>query len=74
MPLPFIPGLEGAGVVEEVGPGVTNVRPGDRVAYARRPGSYAEACVAPADSLIPLPDDMSFDIPATGHDGPLPDP
>jgi NADPH2:quinone reductase len=59
--LPFIPGMEGAGVVEAVGPGVTSAKPGDRVAYAREPGSYAEASVVPADSLIPLPDDMPFE-------------
>ncbi|MFE7835587.1 quinone oxidoreductase family protein [Streptomyces sp. NPDC057474] len=61
MPLPFTPGLEGAGVVEAVGPGVSNVRPGDRVAYAQQLGAYAEATLVPADSLIPLPDDMSFE-------------
>ncbi|MER6134087.1 quinone oxidoreductase [Streptomyces sp. NPDC001815] len=61
MPLPFTPGLEGAGVVEAVGPDVSNVRPGDRVAYAQQQGAYAEATVVPADSLIPLPDDMSFE-------------
>ncbi len=38
-PLPFTPGLEGAGLVEEVGEGVTNVKLGDRVAYARKPGA-----------------------------------
>ncbi|MGW0202429.1 alcohol dehydrogenase catalytic domain-containing protein [Nonomuraea sp. NPDC003201] len=48
VPLPFIPGLEGAGVVEAVGPGVGNVKPGDRVAYAQQPGAYAEASVVPA--------------------------
>lgn len=58
--LPFIPGLEGAGTVEGVGAGVTNVKPGDRVAYADQPGSYAEAILVRADSLIPLPGDFSF--------------
>ncbi|MET8981491.1 quinone oxidoreductase [Streptomyces sp. NPDC004539] len=61
MPLPFTPGLEGAGTVEAVGPGVSDVRPGDRVAYAQQQGAYAEAAVVPADSLIPLPDGMSFE-------------
>jgi NADPH2:quinone reductase len=61
VPLPFTPGLEGAGVVEAVGPGVSNVQPGDRVAYAQQQGSYAEATVVPADSLILLPEDMSFE-------------
>jgi NADPH2:quinone reductase len=40
---------------------VTGVKAGDRVAYAREPGAYAEASVVPADSLIPLPDDMTFE-------------
>ncbi|MFD4877983.1 quinone oxidoreductase family protein [Streptomyces sp. NPDC058420] len=61
VPLPFTPGLEGAGVVEAVGPGVSTVQPGDRVAYAQQPGAYAESTVVPADSLIPLPDDVSFE-------------
>jgi NADPH2:quinone reductase len=60
-PLPFIPGREGAGVVEAVGPGVDEVRVGDRVAYTGISGSYAEAAVVPADRLIPLPDDLSFE-------------
>src|SRR5918998_1708585 len=41
-PLPFTPGTEGAGIVESVGPDVTNVAPGDRVAYAGPIGGYAE--------------------------------
>jgi NADPH2:quinone reductase len=59
--LPFTPGLEGAGVVEAVGEGVTNVKPGDRVAYTGQPGAYAEASVVEATSLIPLPDWFSFE-------------
>lgn len=59
--MPFTPGREAAGVVEAVGAGVTNVKPGDRVAYTGIPGSYAEASLAPADRLIPLPDDFSFE-------------
>src|SRR5260370_25157475 len=58
--LPFVPGLEGAGVVEQVGAGVTNVKPGDRVAYTGQPGSYAEANIVRADALIPLPDEFDF--------------
>ncbi|HYC03411.1 MAG TPA: quinone oxidoreductase [Azospirillaceae bacterium] len=55
-PLPFIPGQEGAGVVEAVGPGVTELKPGDRVGYCTGPlGAYAEARLSPADKLIPLP-------------------
>ena len=56
LPLPFIPGTEGAGVVEAVGRGVTNVKPGDRVAYASGPvGAYAEYRVFPARWLVKLP-------------------
>ena len=55
LPLPLTPGSEAAGVVEEVGPGVQDVRPGDRVAYAMVPGAYAEYAVAPAAKLVPLP-------------------
>lgn len=57
---PFTPGVEGAGVVEAVGPGVAQVKPGDRVAYAMILGSYAEYAVAPADRLVPLPDGIDF--------------
>lgn len=59
--LPFIPGLEGSGVVEAVGEGVKNVKPGDRVAYVHEPGSYAEQCLVKAEYLIPLPSDFSFE-------------
>jgi NADPH2:quinone reductase len=60
--LPSGLGQEGAGVVEAVGPGVTHVRPGDRVAYAARPnGSYSEVRVMPADILVRLPDGISFE-------------
>jgi NADPH:quinone reductase len=53
--MPFTPGQEGAGVVEAVGPGVTEVAVGDRVAYAGLPGAYAEARVVPAARLVKLP-------------------
>lgn len=59
---PFTPGREGAGVVDVVGEGVTTVRPGERVAFTGHPGAYAEACLVPADSLIALPDDVSFEV------------
>lgn len=59
--LPYIPGLEGAGVVEAVGEGVTNVSPGDRVAYVHEPGSYAELCLVDAEHLIHLPPELSFE-------------
>ncbi len=55
--LPAVPGLEAAGRVEAVGPGVTEVAVGDRVAYAGGPtGAYSEARVIPADRLVKLPD------------------
>jgi NADPH2:quinone reductase len=57
-PLPFIVGAEGAGVVEAVGDGVTDVKVGDRVAYAQSPnlGGYAELNAVPARVLVPVPD------------------
>ncbi len=62
-PLPSLPhglGVEAAGVVEEIGEGVTGVRTGDRVAYVSTvPGTYAEVGVVPASRLVPLPDGIS---------------
>ena len=60
-PLPFTPGVEGAGVVEAVGAGVTNVAQGDRVAYAGPIGAYAEVRLIAADRLVRLPDGIGFD-------------
>ena len=54
-PLPLTLGQEAAGVVEKVGEGVTGLAPGDRVAYAGVPGSYAQYAVVPAARLVPLP-------------------
>jgi len=54
--LPFIPGNEGAGVVLTVGDGVTNVKPGDRVAYAGPLGAYAQERLIPADRLVIIPE------------------
>jgi NADPH:quinone reductase len=59
--LPLILGLEGAGVVEKVGPGVSHVKPGDRVAFVHQPAAYAEKCLVDANSVIPLPKEMSFE-------------
>jgi NADPH2:quinone reductase len=57
--LPSGLGSEAAGVVEEVGPGVTGIKPGDRVAYGSSPlGAYAEARLIPADRLLKLPDSI----------------
>ena len=62
MPLPAALGMEASGVVEAVGPGVTHVKPGDRVAYAANlPGAYTEARVMPAAQVCPLPDAIGFD-------------
>jgi NADPH2:quinone reductase len=55
-PLPFTPGVEGAGVVEAVGEGVTSVKADDRVAYAGPIGGYAEERLIDADRLVKLPD------------------
>jgi len=60
VPLPFVPGSEAAGTVEALGPGVEGFAVGDRVAYAMVRGAYAEYAVAPAASLVPLPDVVSF--------------
>ena len=60
MQLPQVAGNEGAGVVEALGQGVTDLKPGDRVAYTGIPGSYAQMNVCPADRLVKLPDKLSF--------------
>ena len=57
--LPFTPGVEGAGVVEALGADVTNVKKGDRVAYAGPIGGYAEQRLIDADRLVKLPDGIS---------------
>lgn len=54
--LPFIPGMDAAGVVESVGAGVSHVRPGDRVAYPMTLGAYAEVRLIAADRVVKLPD------------------
>lgn len=60
LPMPTGIGLEGAGMVEAVGPGVSDVKPGDRVAYAGGPvGAYADLRLMPADRLVKVPDDIS---------------
>jgi NADPH:quinone reductase len=61
LPLPAVLGVEGAGIVEAVGPDVTHVAPGDRVAYSTtRPGSYAEVRIVPATPVAKLPDAIDF--------------
>lgn len=64
-PLPTTLGFEASGVVEAVGGNVTDIRPGDRVAYANPPiGAYCEARNIPADRLVKLPDSISFELAA----------
>jgi NADPH2:quinone reductase len=60
LPLPFTPGMEGAGVVESVGAGVTEVQLGDRVAYAMAVGAYAELEVVPSRQLVKISPSMDF--------------
>jgi NADPH2:quinone reductase len=60
-PVPFVNGQEAAGVVTEVGSDVTEVKPGDRVAYTGALGSYAEYAAVPATRLVKIPDDLSFE-------------
>jgi len=59
-PIPIALGQEGAGIVGEVGAEVTEVAPGDRVAWAMPRGSYAEYAVAPAWQLVKMPDGLEF--------------
>ena len=64
-PLPLTLGMEGAGIVEAVGAGVTHLLVGDRAAYASNPpGSYAEVRVMPAKTVVKLPDGIAFDTAA----------
>jgi NADPH2:quinone reductase len=58
--LPFIPGLEAAGVVEAIGEKVIGFKPGDRVAYTGHVGSYSEYTTIAVSTLIPLPESLSF--------------
>ena len=65
LPMPLSLGMEGAGVVEAVGEGVTHLQVGDRAAYAsNQPGSYSQARVMPALAVCKLPDDIAFDTAA----------
>lgn len=62
--LPFVPGVEGAGVVTAVGSGVTDLTAGDRVAYGGPIGGYAEERLIDADRLVKLPDEIPFETAA----------
>ena len=65
LPMPLTLGMEGAGVIEAVGEGVTHLKPGDRAAYAGNPpGSYSQVRVMPALTVCRLPDDIDFDTAA----------
>ena len=59
--LPFIPGQEASGVIEEIGPGVTGFKAGDRIAYATQTsGAYSECRILPAAKCVPIPEGMDF--------------
>jgi len=61
-PLPLTLGMEAAGIVEAVGPGVTHLMPGDRAAYASNPpGAYSQLRVMPAKTVVRLPDGIDFE-------------
>jgi len=64
LPLPYVPGLEGAGVVIGLGPGVSGLREGDRVAWSTRIGSYAEINAVPAELLVKVPDGVDLETAA----------
>lgn len=65
LPAPHIPGVEGAGIVEAIGDGVTGIQVGDRVVYAGVPGAYAATRLLPAWRAVPLPGEIPFDVAAT---------
>lgn len=60
-PLPYVPGVEGAGTVAAVGEGVGGVAVGDRVAWSNVQGSYAQKAVVPAAKVVPVPDGVGLD-------------
>jgi NADPH2:quinone reductase len=62
--LPYVAGLEGAGVVEALGEGVSEPRVGERVAWASAPGSYATHVVAPVTQLVRVPEGVPLDVAA----------
>ena len=64
MTLPFVGGNEGAGVVKAVGPGVTEVKVGDRVCYQGQAGAYARERLVAVEKLIPIPEGISDEIAA----------
>ena len=62
--MPYVPGIEGAGIVTAVGEGVADFKAGDRVAYAGPLGAYAEERLIAADKVVPVPDGISAEIAA----------
>ena len=62
--LPLVPGLEGAGTVAQVGPGVTTLSVGDQVAWATNPGSYAGQVAMRADNAVKVPDEIDLEVAA----------
>ena len=63
-PVPHVPGGEGAGVVTAVGEGVNEFAPGDHVAWAEGPGSYAEQVAVPAEAAVPVPAGIDLKVAA----------
>lgn len=63
-PLPFVPGLEGAGTVDAVGAGVTRYAPGDRVAYPNATAAYAQFTCLPQDRVVAVPDALHLELAA----------
>ena len=59
IPLPAVLGMEAAGTVDALGPAVTDLKPGDRVAYAMQLGAYSEYAIVPAWKLVTVPDGVS---------------
>lgn len=64
VPLPYVLGLEGAGTIIEVGDGVDQLGPGDRVAWSTGPGSYAERVAVGAEKVMVVPDGIDWDVAA----------
>jgi NADPH2:quinone reductase len=63
--LPFVPGMEAAGLIDEVAPDVSSFSPGQKVMIRMRTGAFAEEAVVPADQTLPLPSTFSFEEGAT---------
>ncbi|HEX2797382.1 MAG TPA: alcohol dehydrogenase catalytic domain-containing protein, partial [Immundisolibacter sp.] len=63
-PLPFYPGLEGAGTVDAVGDGVTRYKPGDRVAYPNAAAAYAQFTCLAQERVVPVPQGLDLELAA----------